>query len=893
MKKTITILVLLLTQMVFGQMATAPAAGDGTSGNPYQIASLANLYWIAATDAVVPNPTQANRSTAYYIQMNDIDASATSTWDGGKGFYRIADGTTVFTGTYDGGEHKITGLVINRPLESQVGLFGYCYSGCSIKNLTLENCNVIGRERTGGLIGLLYHNDASTTVTISNCHVSGTISGYSQAGGLIGYLWEGAGATGGETYNVFVNNCSASATVSTSSTARLGVLIGQCEGNSLTKNPRISKCFSSGSAASNSSAGHVGGLIGSFEYVTISNCYSTASITGNIGDDAGGGFIGSAGLGTDIGYCYSTGTVSGFGDLDQYGFIGYYNGSPNVHHCYWDTETSGYTDAGIPSGAAGKTTVEMKTHSTYVEWDFTNTWWMADGETRPILRTEWSTTIGNSHQLQLMSMDLTAAYVLNNNIDLSDIKVQKEMWGTSGSSGSGFVPIGNGSTHFTGSFDGQGFAIDGLYITRPAASYIGLFGSASAAAIQNLGVTNIDLTGTGNVGGIVGYTLTSGSISNCYTTGTITANNDHVGGLVGYNWKANISRCYANVNVTVTGSRNYTGGLIGINTDNNTISDCYSRGDVSGYNYVGGLVGSHTMNTLIDKCYSIGNVTGTLNTGGLVGYNNSTVTASFWNSDIEALGIGGGTTTGATGKTTDDMKTQSTFLDAGWSSAIWNIGDGFNAGYPYLDWQNPSGTPLPVELTSFTASVSGGKVTLNWQTATEVNNYGFEIQRSVVSSQLSVVSDQRSEWETISFVEGNGNSNSPKDYSYIDENVAVGNYLYRLKQIDNNGEFSYSSEVEVNIEAIPTEFALYQNYPNPFNPETTIKYSVPEQTYVTVKLFDISGSEIKTLVNEVKPAGVFELKFNANSCGGLPSGVYFYKLTTENFSSIKKMILMK
>ncbi|MDP3831986.1 MAG: hypothetical protein Q8Q47_11990, partial [Ignavibacteriaceae bacterium] len=242
----------------------------------------------------------------------------------------------------------------------------------------------------------------------------------------------------------------------------------------------------------------------------------------------------------------------------------------------------------------------------------------------------------------------------------------------------------------------------------------------------------------------------------------------------------------------------------------------------------------------------------------------------------------------------------------GWNPNIWNIDDGINDGYPYLDWQNPGGTPLPVELTSFTAATSSAptgsaSVTLNWTTATEVNNYGFEIQRSVVNNQ-------RSEWETIGFVEGNGNCNSPKDYSFIDENVSAGNCLYRLKQIDYNGGFSYSSEVEINVEAIPTEFALYQNYPNPFNPSTKIKYSIPSveshsgaaEQNVSLKIYDILGNEVATLVNENKAAGNYEVVFNASRTEqdrGIASGIYIYQLraTSSNntFTDTKKMLFIK
>jgi len=151
-------------------------------------------------------------------------------------------------------------------------------------------------------------------------------------------------------------------------------------------------------------------------------------------------------------------------------------------------------------------------------------------------------------------------------------------------------------------------------------------------------------------------------------------------------------------------------------------------------------------------------------------------------------------------------------------------------------------------------------------------------------------------WEIIGFVNGNGNSNSPKDYSFIDNMLNLNLKLsYRLKQIDKNGKFTYSDVVEVESNNIPTEFALYQNYPNPFNPTTTIKYSVPkivnnQSSIINLKVYDILGNEIATLVNEQKAPGNYEVQWNAS---GFASGVYFCRLQSEDFISVKKLLLMK
>ena len=203
---------------------------------------------------------------------------------------------------------------------------------------------------------------------------------------------------------------------------------------------------------------------------------------------------------------------------------------------------------------------------------------------------------------------------------------------------------------------------------------------------------------------------------------------------------------------------------------------------------------------------------------------------------------------------------------------------------------------MPVELVSFTANSVGNNIDLKWKTITEVNNYGFEIQKSEVSSQ-------NSEFETVGFVDGHGNSNSPKEYSFTDESITSGTYKYRLKQINNDGTFEYSDIVEVSI-SVPENFSLEQNYPNPFNPTTKIRYTIAPANltkgeasvgtsfmkFVTLKVYNALGEEIAALVNEQKPAGSYEVEFDASE---LSSGIYFYELTAGSFTATKKLILLR
>ncbi len=191
--------------------------------------------------------------------------------------------------------------------------------------------------------------------------------------------------------------------------------------------------------------------------------------------------------------------------------------------------------------------------------------------------------------------------------------------------------------------------------------------------------------------------------------------------------------------------------------------------------------------------------------------------------------------------------------------------------------------PIPVELLSFSAVVDADKVTLNWTTATELNNNIFEIERKT--------GDQ--EFYTIGYVQGHGTTTEFHEYSFTDKNIYGGTYFYRLKQIDYSGTYEYSDELEVSVTGI-LNFDLGQNYPNPFNPVTTIQYEVNSKQFVSLIVYDILGNEIATLIDEEKQPGIYEIEFNTSAIKHLPSsGIYFYQLKAGNYIETKKMIFMK
>jgi photosystem II stability/assembly factor-like uncharacterized protein len=246
-------------------------------------------------------------------------------------------------------------------------------------------------------------------------------------------------------------------------------------------------------------------------------------------------------------------------------------------------------------------------------------------------------------------------------------------------------------------------------------------------------------------------------------------------------------------------------------------------------------------------------------------------------------------------KTTDggiSWNLQYSAFDSFTSVFFTNPNIGWTVGYSGTILKTINGG-VPVELTSFTASVLQNEkaVQLNWTTATESNNSGFEILRFTQNDN---------DWSTIGFVPGFGTTTEPKSYSFTDEDVTTGTYKYRLKQIDFDGSYEHSKEIEVAVDFTPKEFVLYQNYPNPFNPSTTIKFEIPDVettrrvVFTTLKVYDILGNEVATLVNEEKQPGAYEVEFNLESSIRNPaSGVYFYQLKAGSFIQTKKMVLAK
>jgi hypothetical protein len=405
-----------------------------------------------------------------------------------------------------------------------------------------------------------------------------------------------------------------------------------------------------------------GGLVG-FTTGNVSNAYATGSVTVS-GDDAGGLTGGNRGA---IQHVWASGSVTGNGS-NVGGLVGLATDG-TVADSHWDRFSTGQGDGvGVVGSNATVTDVTAVTsdpaqsaaasyafkQGAYASLDFGSTWAAFDG-TRPFLQGEWQTTLGNAHQLQLMSLKLDAAYVLGRHIDAGETGRNEGTAATSNGmwAQTGFMRVGTDGPRFVGSLDGQYHVISGFTINRPAIdAWVGLFGKTGAAVVKNLGMANVSITGTQDVGGLIGLSQ-GASVSNVYVTGSVSGAGT-VGGIIGAMQGGSLSNAYASADVSSTGI--YVGGVLGANAGN--LHDVYATGSVSGPN-AAGLVGYNADAS-----------------GGLIGN-------AFWNIGQVGQGVGladsaGGLATGITGLSTSRWLSQGPI-----ATGVWNSGNGWVAGYPY------------------------------------------------------------------------------------------------------------------------------------------------------------------------------------------------------------------
>ncbi|MBA4789199.1 MAG: filamentous hemagglutinin N-terminal domain-containing protein [Rhizobiales bacterium] len=546
-----------------------------------------------------------------------------------------------------------------------------------------------GEHFVGGLVGDGYYG------SVTNAYATGSVTMFEMGGGMCGDGTCAAGGLLGRQVNTNVINSYATGEVGTGVTVTsggrgyVGGLVGLAEGE-------IRDSYATGSVTSlgdcTDGACAAGGLVGRLAGGSVANAYATGDVSMATGQNFAGGLVGSSN--GYINSVYATGSVTGSADCAANtcvgGLVGYNEAGQTVENGYWDTDTTGLanaigTDDGAQNNLTGITTAQTFDASTYGNFNLNDTWVLFDGFTRPFLRSEYSTSVANAHQLQLMALRPEADYVLVADIDLSVTLVASQMWSTS----TGFVPIGTQATPFTGSLDGQQHVISNLYINRPTADYVGLFGAIGAAgSVTDVGLQDATVTGNDHVGALAGSnagTITnvysccgavigtsyvggiagdnSGRIVNAFTTGVVSGTGSYVGGLVGDNG-GTLDSAASDADVFGT---DHVGGLVGRNSG--TVSNTYATGSVQGTDKVGGLVGANF--GTIANSYAVGLVDGTSQAGALVGLNFGTITSSFWDSDVAALsgvsGIGMGTP-GGMGLTTSQFEDTWAFMAlSGWN----------------------------------------------------------------------------------------------------------------------------------------------------------------------------------------------------------------------------------
>src|SRR6056297_3088087 len=388
---TLTLITLLITAASFGQTAEAPANGDGSSSNPYEIANLNNLYWLSQ------NSSEWDK---HYIQTADIDASSTSSWDGGNGFSPIGSYDTRFMGSYDGQNYTIDGLYINRPSTKWIGLFGVIDGSYAIKNLGLTNVDILGDEYVGALTGGLYKSGGK----ITNCYSTGNVSGRATVGGLFGV--DNSSST-----SIKNNYSECTVTGDGDNAYELGGFIGKLWNTS----DGIYNCYSTGNIKNVSSSG--GGFVGYINHSTVENCFSTGDVTrSNTSSSSFGGFCGTITYEpVYIKYSYSLGSVYDTDGSSAFatdkGFVGNEDVSGTYSNNFFDSNISNQSSG---TGATAKTTTQMQSQST-----FTNNGWDFLGETTNGTDDYWGLTSGFNNDYPFLSWMAVASSTTDNVTNVS------------------------------------------------------------------------------------------------------------------------------------------------------------------------------------------------------------------------------------------------------------------------------------------------------------------------------------------------------------------------------------------------------------------------------------------------------------------------------------------
>ena len=679
--------------------------------------------------------TPGTAPSVTYTLINNIDLTsgmnnASDVWgtnqslSSGSGFYPIGTSSR-FAENFNGNFYTINNLYINSSTNGTLGLIGTAgvtANTQSLSDVTLTNGTIV--DGTAGsnaaiFLGLGNLTSGSGILNVTGISVTGSVdanAASTSAGGVVGYTDSFTGGTINIDYSYSGANITEAANLSSGlGSTNFGSLVGR-NASGIYQYDYATGSVTIGNNTSNNAAG---GFMGYNETAGhITNSYSTGAVTvgtGLTGTNTIGGFLGrnnggagtvvvtnslwdtntsgqSTGIGSNSGSTTITGFLGGcFGGVSCTTPSGTTNGNVALDLSLLATYTNSTSGSGAAQGAgwsttagnAGSITSSVNTNSTLPNYS----WFIFQSptNTRPMLVYELGTpnssptssNISTAHQLQLAGTTLGGNFNLGSNINLNNaMNNAADIWGTNAGTptGNGFVPIGDGTSLYTGTFNGENYVISNLYINRSSSQYQGLFGSIIGAGIvENTGLTNVSITGSDNTGALIGYNQTGAQVINSYSTGSVSGGGT-VGGLVGYNGGGNIYRSFSAAN---TSGSLAIGGLAG-NFDGGIINNSYATGTVTtSLSWGGGLIGNISGSAAVSNSYSTGYVSGAGTLGGLIGNGSGTVTSSYWNQDTS----GQNSSAGGTIESNSNMMLQATF--SGWDfSNTWNILSG--QSYPYL-----------------------------------------------------------------------------------------------------------------------------------------------------------------------------------------------------------------
>lgn len=836
MKKLIlSLLLVVLCMSLFALDKWIPhnlLSGDGTSENPYLVEDFADLTTLSTTSSYWASGT-------YIQQTGNIDASESSTLNGGEGFIPI----TLFQGVYDGNNNYISNLNINRSSGNQA-LFGKC-DNATIKNLGLEDCQITGTFYTGALVG-----EAINSSSIENCYSTGSVNGTIYIGGLIGHI------NSGTSVESTFSECSVNGTAS------VGGLIGYSKTNTT-----LTKSYATGDVQT--TGANSGGLVGyAYQMTSISECFATGDVSG---DESVGAFGGNM-YGTNpsnrltINNCYASGNVQGTSIVGSFsgrfnrvivdncyslGSITYIESSVGAFtssafsttctNSFWNSTTAGVATSPI---AIGKTSEELRTLATFIDsnWDFVdesangeNDYWTLNSEINDGFPYLTNLEDAFNESIEVPHVTVSQPEDGQRNIDLEEGNI---LWNE-------ISPPPFHQTRYEITVKNP----DEEIVYEDDISHTGIsLGNAELVYSTKYTYTVMPYFLAEDNSKV--YPETDPYIYTFYTYAGIVVDEDEV----------NENNPVSYVKITTPDDAIPSLPVI---LDNPPTSG-YPYQAIAAFRYNFDAVGSYEIQLISSNYLEVTHV-----------YVGGQEMAPFDGSSMENI-----------------------WAPMGGIVILFNY-DG-SKGDQNIVLTNDEDATLPVELSSFNAITTADHFAqISWETASESNLLGYNIFRSETENQDDALR------VTATMITAS-NQAMGDSYSYTDDEVEMNTtYNYWLQSNDFDGTSQMFGPVTVKISdqddhdidnaILRTE--LYGNYPNPFNPETTISYSVSQAQHVRLEVYNMRGQLVKTLINEYIASANTRLDviWNGldNNNNKVSSGIYLYKLITDNYSKTNKMILMK